>query len=220
MTQMKSSTAKRSSLLRRHNTLTTEAFRNHWAGAHASIATGMKGIAAYTQNRVDAKLWSGPAAEGYECDGIVELEFENEAVMLAAGETDIVKRQLPEDELKFLEAITLCRVEDGAPQIRPGLVKVMIAARLMDESETAIARFQQIIRSSGCIDCSVDPVESAAHRAALAFESAPPSLFATLWFAGQSDVARAFDSGDWIESVARVVTQASAWQIDPLKVVG
>ncbi|CAG9274260.1 hypothetical protein C7402_102561 [Paraburkholderia unamae] len=180
----------------------------------------MPGIAAYTQNRVDARLWSYPSEAAYECDGIVELEFEHEAAMAAAGETAVVREWLPADELKFLDGITLCRVEDGARQIRPGLLKVMIAAKLLDESESAIRRLQESLGLAGCVEWSTERVETTAHRESLGFEGDPPSVFASLWFAGEGDASRAFASGNWLKALESAVRRATAWQMDPLKIVG
>jgi hypothetical protein len=220
MSKIERSKAKRSSLLRRRNALTIDEFRTHWAGPHAKIATGMPGIKAYTQNRVTGTLWSNAHEAGYECDGIVELEFESEFAMAAASETEVVKRGLPEDEVKFLEAITLCLVEDGAPQLRPDRFKVMIAAKLADASESTLSLFQQSLRAAGCAHWSTERVETTAHRESLGFERDPPSVFATLWFAGEGDAVRAFGSGNWLMEIEKVVSRATAWKIDPLKIVG
>jgi hypothetical protein len=220
MNSTKHSTAKRSSLLRRRSTLTTEAFRAHWAGPHAAIATRLPGIKAYTQNRVDARLWRYPQEAGYECDGIVELEFESEAAMEAASDVAEVKRLLPEDERILFDAITLCRVEDGAPQIREHRLKVMMAVKLPDQSERALGLFKESLSAAGCMEWSTERVETAAHRESLGFESDPPSLFATLWFAGEQEAVRAFGSGAWLTALERSVKRATAWKIDPLKIVG
>src|SRR4051812_46215206 len=109
VSEPESAPAKRCCLLRRRRDLSFETFREYWAGPHAAIARTMPGIARYTQNRVAEQLWERHTGSmAFECDGIVELEFRDEKAMAEANASDEARRLLPEDELRFLDAITLC----------------------------------------------------------------------------------------------------------------
>lgn len=213
--------AKRTSLLQRRPGLSVDAFRAHWAGPHAAIACTMPGIARYTQNRVDQRLlaWSaqGPA---YESDGIVELEFHDEAWARASTRSETALRLLPEDELRFMGAITLCRVACGARQTWPGHVKVMLAARLAGEPAAALKTLASVLHQSGCKDSSVEAVRDTFHRDTLRYEQEPPHVFATLWFDPAADLAEVVDSrSEWMRAARACIGRGSLWRCDPLKIV-
>lgn len=213
------SKAKRTSLLVRRSDLTMEEFRTHWAGPHAAIATTMPGIACYTQNRVDRVLWIAPSDdEPYKADGIVELEFESERAMAEAGKSEAVRRLLPEDEPRFMSAITLCQVPTGAQQIRPGHTKVMVAARLADGKD--IMDLFGVLAATNPLQVSVDPVFGAAHRDVLAYEREEPHAFATLWFEPERSLASVFGpESEWQLAATQGLKRGTAWLIDPLPIV-
>lgn len=209
---------KRTSLLRRRPDWTPEAFRAHWAGPHADIACSIPGIARYTQNRTIDCLWrTSPTA--YECDGLVELEFQSETALLAANTHVAVKQLLPEDELRFLQAITLCRVPQGAQQVWPGFAKVMLAARWQAPS-AALSSWSHWLHELDCITWSVEEVSSTLHRPQLQHESEPPQLFANLWCESERAARRAFEQpSGWRAHAPQYLAQASAWLVDPLAII-
>ncbi len=214
------SAAKRSSLLRRRANLPVEAFRAHWAGPHADIARGVVGIARYTQNRVDATLWTASGG-GFACDGIVELEFRDAQVMAEAGHSEAVQRLFPEDEPRFLDAITLCRVPAGARQTWPGMVKAMLAVRLDDDAAVAGGALREALQATGRVECSVDPVLGSFHRQQLGHEAEPPHAFATLWFEAAHDLAGVFGPGSgWARAARSCIVRGSVWRCDALPIVG
>lgn len=213
---------KRTSLLQRRAGLPVEAFRAHWAGPHAAIACTMPGIARYTQNRVEERLcaWHGQGP-AYEADGIVELEFRDGQSAREANETEAVRRLLPEDECRFMSAITLCRVPGGARQTSPGRVKLMLAARMVAGPQAGLGALEEAIRQSGCIDFSVDPVQDTFHRDRLRYEEDPPHAFASLWFEPQVDLAALTGPNrGWMRTTSACIARGSLWRCDPLKVVG
>lgn len=216
------SAGKRTSLLQRRQDLSVQAFRDHWAGPHASIARTMPGIAQYTQNRVIERLWQpADAAQGYDCDGIVELEFCDERAVGDANSSDVVRTLLPEDEPRFLDGITLCRVQSGARQNWPGMVKVVIAARLADESAAGLEVFEQALTRTGCAECSTEPVIDSFHRPKLRHEAEPPHVFATLWFPSDRDVSEVFsERSAWSQAASRCTRRGAAWWCDALPIVG
>lgn len=213
------SKGKRTSLLVRRSDLTVEAFRKHWAGPHAAIATSMPRIARYTQNRVEGVVWIAPGNhEPYKADGIVELEFESEQAMAEAGKSESVRRLLPEDEPRFMSAITLCQVPAGAQQIRPGNTKVMVAARLADGRD--IMDLFDVLATAKPLEVSVDPVLGAAHRDVLAYEKEEPHAFATLWFEPERSLAGVFGPiSEWQKAASQCLTRGTAWLIDPLPIM-
>ena len=211
---------KRCSLLRRRRSLTHDAFRAHWAGPHADIARLMPGIARYTQNRIADRLWSLPVP-AFDCDGIVELEFRDARAMSEANASDAVQRLLPEDEPRFVDAITLCRVPAGACQTRAGRTKAMLAARLSDSSAGSLDALREAVQASGCIECSIDPVQGSFHRQQLSHEAEPPHAFATLWFEPQADLRAAFAEGSgWDRAARACIVRGTVWHIDALPIIG
>lgn len=219
VTQTESS-CKRSSLLQRRADLSSESFRDHWAGPHAAIARTMPGIARYTQNRTSERIWMAAPDRTFDSDGIVELEFRNERAMMEANAGDAVQKLLPEDELCFLDGITLCRVPGGARQIWPGMMKVMVAACLEDPADSTAERLHEMLATTGCIASSIDTVCGSSHRSRLRYESDPPHFFATLWFAAQDDPrARFGDGSPWVRAARTRVRRGAAWLCDPLAVV-
>lgn len=204
---------KRCSLLRRRADMSVDAFRTHWAAPHAAIARSMGGIARYTQNRVDQVLWERNEGEGaFPCDGIVELEFQDGPALAQANASPAVQRLLPEDEPRFMAAITLCNVSAGARQTWPGRTKVMLAATL--GGTCSDHDMHAALAASGCLEHSMDRVLAVNHRATLAYETRPPHLFATLWFDGPTIAP------DWARAIARLVERGTAWHIDPLPILG
>lgn len=209
--------SKRCSLLRRRPDLGFQSFAEHWAGPHAAIATTMPGIARYTQNRVRRELWS--CGTGFACDGVVELEFRDEAAMHEAGTGNAVRTLLPEDELRFISAITLCQVPAGARQVWPEMEKIVVAGCLAPDGSYALLK--QALSATGCVEHSIDAVSAAAHRERLDFESDPPHFFATLWFKADCDVACVFGRNThWDASAGRALRKGAAWLINPLQIVG
>ncbi|MBK7458122.1 MAG: EthD domain-containing protein [Betaproteobacteria bacterium] len=215
------SAIKRTSLLRRRAGLSVEAFRQHWAGPHAAIAVTMGGLAQYTQNRVVRTLWNHPVA-GYACDGIVELEFVDPQVMRQSASSAAVQTLLPADELRFMGAITLCRVPGGARQTHASRAKVMLAARLIDAASTeASGRLGRLLADSGCLDWSIEAVQRVFHRDALEYEKEPPHAFASLWFEPTQDIEPVFTAvSQWSRAALGVIERGSAWLCDPLAIVG
>lgn len=212
---------KRASLLQKRHDLALQAFREHWAGPHAAIACTMPGITRYTQNRAIERLWqTAYPARGYDCDGIVELEFRDERAVGAANASETVRMRLPADEPNFLDGITLCRVPSGARQSWPGRAKVMVAARLADESAVALDVFEQALARTGCEECSIEPVTESFHRPALRHETEPPHVFATLWFPSSPNLRSAFaDNSAWGGAANGCVVRGAAWLCDALPIV-
>lgn len=213
--------SKRCSLLQRRSDLSTEAFRDHWSGPHADIAKSIPGIAQYTQNRVIERIWSHvPEGEGYDCDGLVELEFSSESSMVAANASDAVRNQLPFDELRFLGGITLCRVPGGARQVWPGQTKVMLAARLSNASTDRAQACMDLLSESGCAAYSVDWVSDTFHRPQLRYEQMPPQVFATFWFSSLQGARAAFGEGtSWRSQAQSLFERGAAWLCDPWSVI-
>lgn len=180
----------------------------------------MPGVSRYTQNRVLERLWASEP-EAYDCDGLVELEFRDEQALREANASETVRKLLPEDEPRFVEAITLCRVPAGARQTWPGRSKVMLAARLRDDAENGSERLQDLLASSGCLASSIDMVADVFHRPGLLHESEPPQVFATLWFDPRDDLREIFvERSPWSMSAASRLERGAAWLCDPLVVVG
>jgi hypothetical protein len=213
---------KRTSLLQRRQDSTVQDFREHWVGPHAAIACMMPGIARYTQNRVIERLWQAAgSAQGYDCDGIVELEFRDEQAAAEANASNAVRTLLPEDEPRFLDGITLCRVPSGARQNWPGMVKVVIAARLADESAAGLEVFEKALTRTECAECSADPVIESFHMPKLRHEAEPPHVFATLWFPSDRDVSEVFsERSAWSQAASRCTRRGAAWWCDALPIVG
>jgi hypothetical protein len=205
---------KRCSLLQRRPDISTAEFRSHWAGPHAAIATGMPGIANYTQNRVESILltWSNIGFQ-YKADGIVELEFHDSNALEAANQTIEVQQLLPEDEPRFLRGITLCQVPSGARQIWPNRTKLMLAARLESDTTEAWQQLANIVEHSGCVTWSSERVHDTRHRPSLYYEALPPHFFATLWFDGPVNLQN-------LVAVGRFFERGTLWRVDPLQVVG
>lgn len=211
--------AKRCTLLRRRRDWTWPAFAEHWAGPHAAIALTMPGIARYTQNRVGQSLWIVAGAVGFDCDGIVELEFQSPQAMVEAAASAAVRTLLPEDEERFLDGITLCSVPGGARQVWHGMEKVMLALCLV--SPYGQVNLVRLLESSGCVAYSIDPVRSVMHRPRLAFESDPPEFSATLWFpVGRAGQEAFSPDAPWSRRANKLLRRATAWQVQPLAVVG
>ncbi len=211
---------KRCSLLRRRPDMDRLAFRRHWVGPHAAIAIRMPGIAHYTQNRLDEPLWQiAERSRGYEADGIVELEFRDERSMQEANAGPVVREMLPPDELRFLEAITLCQVPAGAAQIRYGLAKVMLALRFADAARDGIRMLAEAIAALGCVAHTVESVAATFHRTQLQHESEPPDVFATLWFDDAAGARAALAGGAWPHWAGRALRRGTAWLCDPLPIV-
>ena len=209
---------KRTSLLVRRADLSVDEFRTYWAGPHAAIAITMPGIARYTQNCVDKVVWTNAGGAPYLADGIVELEFKSEQAMAEAGSSPAVRRLLPEDEPRFLSAITLCQVPAGAEQVRSGCVKVILAARLHDGKD--VANLDVVLKAAKPLAYSVDPVGDAAHREALAYENEAPHAFATLWFEAERSLTKVFSAdSNWQRVAVENLKRATAWLIDPLPIV-
>lgn len=210
--------AKRCSLLQRRHDWSSQKFADHWAGPHAAIALTMSGIENYTQNRVAETVWARKNGQGFSCDGIVELEFRDAQAMSEAGGTEAVRRLLPEDEERFLDGITLCRVPGGARQVWPGMTKVMLAACLADGTQDE--DLTEFLRSTKCVEFSVDRVSEVFHRERLRFESDPPQVFANLWFESGRDAKAAFaNDSPWAQAATKVIRRGTAWRIDPLPIV-
>lgn len=205
---------KRSTLLRRKTGLSFTAFCDHWAGPHADIALAMPGIARYTQNRLRERLWSaGDDRRGFACDGIVELEFQSELALEKAGSSEASQSLLPEDEQRFLDAITLCRTPAGARQVWPRMVKVMVAASF--PNGTDISWLEPLIHRSNSRYCSVELVHQSFNRPHLDFEANPPGFFATLWFAKEAESRAFFAQPAWRSSADKSLDKCSAWISDP-----
>lgn len=208
---------KRCSLLRRRLDTTFQQFSEHWAGPHASIARTIPGISGYTQNRVSEVLWQ--TGEPFACDGVVELEFTDAGAMAKAGEGDAVRTLLPQDEERFLDAITLCRVPGGAPQIQPGMSKVILAGCFSERGD--LSSLKDLLQSSGSRSSTADPVLETFHRSRLGFEADAPQVFATAWFDNVVAMRTAFsESSVWLYEAPLLFRRATAWNIDPLKIVG
>jgi hypothetical protein len=80
-----------------------------------------------------------------------------------------------------------------------------------------IDALQDLLKASGCVDFSIDPVSAPFHRQHLAFEAAPPHLFASLWFEPGSDLQAVLAGGSpRISRTERVLRRGSAWRSDPL----
>lgn len=212
---------KRTSLLQRRRDRSVEAFREHWAGPHAAIACTMPGIAGYTQNRLSERLWPpADSALGYDADGIVELEFRNEQLLAEANASEAVRALLPEDEPRFLEGITLCRVPVGARQVWPSMTKVMLAACLVGGASRALDALEQAITLTNAIEASIEPVSATFHRVHLRHEAVPPDVFATLWFPHAVDLRPVFAAGSsWAAAAARCIERGALWRGDPLVIV-
>lgn len=209
--------AKRCSLLRRRLGTTFQQFSEHWAGPHAAIALKMPGISRYTQNRVSEVLWQ--TGDSFACDGVVELEFTDAGAMAKAGEGDAVRTLLPQDEERFLDAITLCRVPGGAPQIRPGMSKVILTGCFSERGD--VSSLRDLLQSSGTRSSTVDLVLETFHRSRLGFEADAPQVFATGWFDNVAAMRTAFsESSIWLHEAPPLFRRATAWNIDPLKIVG
>jgi hypothetical protein len=211
--------AKRCTLLRRRKDWTWRAFAEYWAGPHAAIALTMPGIARYTQNRVSKSLWTTTGTAGFDCDGIVELEFQSPQAMDEATASAAVRTLLPEDEERFLEGITLCSVPGGARQVWPGMDKIMLALCLVSPNEQR--NLLRLLELSGCVAYSIDPVHSVMHRPRLSYELDPPEFFLTLWFpAGRAGEEAFSPDAPWSQRANKVLRRATAWQVQPLTVVG
>jgi uncharacterized protein (TIGR02118 family) len=91
---------KRVSLVRRHSTLTREAFLEHWMGTHADIVKQLPGVRGLRFGVVEE--WT-PAEEGW--DGVGEVWFDSIEAAHAAFATEPYRSQLVEDrKLLFGEA--------------------------------------------------------------------------------------------------------------------
>lgn len=218
MTSRNSIKAKRTSMLRRRHDMSKEEFFAHWAGPHADIAKQIPGVSVYTQNRIVTDIWSTPNNSIYHCDGIVELEFQDAQSRIDAGSSDAVSRKLPQDELNFLDAITLCLVDGGVPHVRHGWIKVILGGYLHQGYNAQ--DLEQFIASSDVQHFSLEKVHEAFGRTSLAVEIKPPQVFATIWFAEEPQLKRFFCSASHWDQKAREIFQlCTVWHVDPLAIV-
>lgn len=155
----------------------------------------------------------------YDGDGIVELEFLSEKAMADASSSEAVQRLLPEDELQFLRSITLAKVPAGARQIWPGMVKVMMATRLVNEADWSVERLVDVLNMTGCVACSVDPVIETMHRSGLLYETLPPHFYATLWFDSSLELDKAFGKKSRLAAFAESFERGAAWLCNPLAII-
>jgi hypothetical protein len=181
----------------------------------------MPGIARYTQNRVSEGLWNHSESKyAFECDGIVELEFRDEQSMVEANASETVRTLLPQDELNFLAAITLCRVPIGARQTWDGKVKAMLAGKLARASSlTRLHEFLGGIEPRPA-EFSIDLVLGASHREELDFERDPPNVFATLWFDPHHSLKTIFGpTSHWSKMAPSFISRGTLWRCDTLAIV-
>lgn len=210
--------AKRTSLLRRQSNMSTTEFSVHWDGPHADITKLIPGVMQCTQNRIVADIWSTADVGTYRCDGIVELEFIDAKSRIDAGSSNAISHMLPQDEFNFLDANTLCLVDGGAPQIRHGWIKVMLAGCFHQGND--VRDLELLISSSNVEHFSVEKVFEVFCRPALAVESEPPHVFSSIWFAEDAHLNSFFRSGSCWDQQARVIFKScTAWRVVPLAII-
>lgn len=212
---------KRMTLLAKKEGLSNSDFRAYWAGPHARLVLGMKGISAYTQNRVDKRLWSLEGEPGFDVDGIVELHFGDEEAMRAAQASSVGRRHIPADEPHFLRGWTLCLVEGAGSvdsQFGPsGLcAKVIVPLRLPCASREPLAESLARYALGAGLSCSVHWTSSTARRELLWSEPSPPDGFIVLNFAHVAAAHDAFEPGPLCTLLAKYCTAAAAYLVDAL----
>ena len=210
--------AKRTSMLRRQWNMSNTEFSNHWDGPHADITKQIPGVTECTQNRIVSDIWSTADEGTYRCDGIVELEFKDAKSRIDASSSNAISHMLPQDELNFLDAITLCLVDGGAPQIRHGWIKVMLGGCFHQGND--IHNLELVITSSNVQHFSIEKVFGAFCRPALDVESEPPHVFSSIWFAEEAQLNSFFRAGGHWDQQARVIFKScTAWRVEPLAIV-
>lgn len=207
---------KRITLLRRHLDLTETAFRNHWAGVHAAIATGFEGLARYNQNRVAQKLWQ--TGGGFSIDGVVELWFDTPEVVVKNA-TSQTTAALIEDEPNFLSGLTGLSI--GAASVSEpdtGAEKLMLFLRCEDNTASkeapvpAVAALDPIAQST-------EILTPAFIREALWAEPEPPTMVLILWLSPRAMAQAANPEGALAHAVRYVASRSVALAVDPLRIV-
>ena len=93
-------------LIRKRSDLTTEAFRAHWLGTHATLAQGLPGLRRYRINFIDPDRFPGA---GY--DGFSELWFDSQEALDAAF-AGPVGAAIEADIPRFMEVLVRTVVEE------------------------------------------------------------------------------------------------------------
>lgn len=96
----------------------------------------------------------------------------------------------------------------------------MMGARLLDDKGWSVARLEDNLSVTGCIDCSVDPILRTYHRDKLEHEPLPPHFYATLWFEPVHDLAQAFRRQFRWADFESELELGVAWLCDPLPIIG
>lgn len=210
---------KRMTLLARKDGTSVSDFRAYWAGCHAELALCMNGISSYTQNRVDKILWRRSDNEGcFQVDGVVELCFEDENLMLEAQASAVGSRYIPEDEPNFLRGWTLCVVENDDEQAEPKGVKVIVpvvtkTAVSKSDFKQAFVETNEAQKSPARLDFNW--TTRTASRERLWSEPSPPDAIVSLWFENIADAHAAFEpEGCYEKTLCSVAERAAAYLIN------
>ncbi|MFM0616325.1 EthD domain-containing protein [Paraburkholderia nemoris] len=206
-------------LLARKDGTSVSDFRAYWAGCHANLALCMNGISSYTQNRVDKILWRRSDNQGcFHVDGVVELCFKDENVMLEAQASAVGSKYIPEDEPNFLRGWTLCVVDNDDEQAEPKGVKVIVPLVMkttVSRSDLKQALIEVNDAQNSPARLSFNWTTRTASRARLWSEPRPPDAIVSLWFENVAEAHAAFDpKGGYEQTLLSIAERAAAYLIN------
>lgn len=207
------SEVKRMVLLNRHPDLSRDQFFAYWAGPHAQVASQLPGVSRYTQNQVLECLWSdgGPAA-----DGIVELWFRDQESMERAAASDVGRRQVPEDERRFLSGITLVNVAPDAVEGRGSFAaKVILVGETVGAGFHALPLAQE--EATWLASCA-HVAERVYGREGLRLQSGVSGLL-NLWFDNAEDARAFFARPSTRDVLRRQLRTGVAYLVNPLQII-
>ncbi|MGE0417241.1 MAG: EthD family reductase [Acetobacteraceae bacterium] len=196
-------------LLRRRRDMTRDAFSAHWVGPHAEIARRYPGLLRYVQNHVVRRL--DPATvDDFECDGMAELWFADDAAMRAALDSPVAQ-ELIVDEPRFLTGVTGMILGDAPAGPPLGGMKVIVLGRAVPGARIEVGSVQ------GMLNGSMARVQATYRRDALWVVPNPPDTILVAHFATPSLAHAAIDSGVWPQ--AGTLDTWHAYQVDEFRVV-
>ncbi len=200
---------KRMVLLRRRRDITRDAFCAHWSGPHAEIARRYPGLARYTQNHV-VRRFDPAAADGYACDGMAELWFDDQAAMRAALASPVAGALIA-DEPRFLTGVTSLVLGEAPPDDAIGGMKVIVLGRRRPGAVLDIGTVQ------GMHSGSAAAVVSTYGRDHLWQVPNPPDTVLIARFEAPWIAQTALDAGVW--PPAGALQTWHAYQVDEIKIV-
>ncbi|MGI4811861.1 MAG: EthD domain-containing protein [Janthinobacterium lividum] len=201
---------KRMAFMARKPETSPEYFSRYWLDVHGDLVKRSPGVNRYQQNVVLDEIGSVPGhGKPFRLDGVVELWFEDEAALQACFASP-TGRELPADEERFLEKITMHDVADAAQP--DGRYKLLLAAAARAGTEIANVR-AQTQRLSRLVSealgdgasAVINEVEGVRARPNLGIETPPAAVFLQFLFADEATARAAIAS----QAVHRALTEGA-----------